>query len=130
MNQWLRYIALCFAAGALGALVKSLLAWGCVRYGLAGQFGAHLPAALGTAALYPKIVIGGLWGFLFLLPVARSSVLASGLLWGLVVTIAQWLILPLLYRNGLHFPVAPIAAALLFNAIWGLVTAFFLRLVR
>lgn len=130
MNQWLRQLALCFAAGAAGALVKSLLAWACVRYGVAGPLGPHLPAGLGAGVLYPRIVEGGLWGFLFLIPLARNSVLASGLLWGAVVTVVQWLVLPLLYHSGLHFAALPLAAALLFNAVWGLATALLLRSIR
>jgi hypothetical protein len=130
MNQWLRDLALCFAAGAAGALVKCLLAFACVSYGLAGPLGPHLPAALASGALYPRIVIGGLWGFLFLLPLARHSVLASGLLWGLVVTLIQWLVLPLLYHSGLHFALLPLLAALLMNGIWGVVTALVLHWIR
>lgn len=129
MNQWLRRMAFCFSAGAVGGLVKALAAWACARYGWDDPFGVHYSAALAAAALYPKVVWGGLWGFLFLLPLARSSLWISGLIWGLVVTLMQLVLLPLLTHAGLHLALLPALAALLLNCVWGLATALVLRLL-
>lgn len=130
MNQWLRQLALCFAAGAAGGLVKTLVAWSCARYGWDAHFATHFPSVLRHALVYARVVWGGLWALLFLLPVARGAWWQAGLLWGLVVTVVQWLVLPLLSHGALHLAALPVLWALLLNFVWGLVTALLLRLMR
>jgi hypothetical protein len=75
-----------------------------------------------------------LYAFLFLLPVARGSLLFSGVLWGVVITLLQWILLPLLH-GGLNFssmslPFTQIMATAILNITWGLVAALLLRWIR
>lgn len=130
MTEWLRSLALCFAAGAVGGLVKSLVIWASARYGIHPQFGVSFAAALTPAVLYPRVVLGGLWGMLFVLPLARNSVWLRGLWLGLLVTVVQLVVVPLLAHRGLHLLTAAAAFTLLFNLVWGLATALMLRLLR
>lgn len=133
--RWLRDLALCFAAGAAGGAAKGLLVWACSYFPLTAALAGHLAAALHAQnlpyanGLYARIVWGGLCGFLFLLPLARNAPLVSGFLWGLVITLMQWVALPLLHGN-LHFALAPAAATLLLNCVWGWVAALLLRGIR
>ncbi len=126
MSQWLRQLALCFAAGAGGALCISVLGFVCARYAIP----LHLPASLAESTLALRVVEGGLWGCLFLIPLAGSSVLVSGLIWGLVITVIEALVLPLLYRSGLHLAPLPLLFAALAHCLWGLTTALLLKMIR
>ena len=130
MHRWLRELALCFAAGAAGGFVKGLLVWGCNYYAASAVIGAYLASALHPGGIYPRVVWGGLYGFLFLLPPARGSLLMSGLLWGGVASLLQLAILPLLMRGGLHGSLTLILATLVLNSIWGCATALLLRWTR
>jgi len=130
MSNTLRQLAFCFSAGAVGGLAKALVSWMGARYGWDAAFGVHWSGALSAAFLYPRVVWGGLWAFLFLLPLARSSLAVCGLIWALVVTLVQLLVLPLLTHAGLHFSLLPWFAALLLNCVWGLATALMLRLIE
>lgn len=133
--RWLRDLALCFAAGSAGGAAKGVVVWICAHFPATAAFGAQLAGALHAQnlpyanGLYPRIVWGGLCGFLFLLPLARNAPLVSGFLWGLLLTIVQWLLLPLLH-GGLRFALLPIIATLLLNCVWGWVAALLLRGIR
>jgi hypothetical protein len=130
MHRWLRDLALCFAAGAAGAVAKGLLVWICSYTALTAPIGSYLAMALYPLGFYPRVVWGGLYGFLFLLPPARGSSLMSGLLWGGVVSLLQLLILPLWQHSGLHWSLTMVLSTALLNCIWGCATALLLRSVR
>jgi hypothetical protein len=135
MHRWLREFALCFAAGAAGGMAKGLLVLACSYFPVSAVLGRHLASALHPQnlphdnGLYARVVWGGLYAFVFLLPVARNSLLFSGLLWGAVITLLQWVVLPLLH-GGLNFSLMPVVATLILNSAWGLVTALMLRWTR
>jgi hypothetical protein len=130
MHRWLRDLALCFAAGAAGAVAKGVLVWLCSYSSLSAPFGAYLATALYPLGFYQRVVWGGLYGFLFLLPPARGSLLMSGLLWGGVVSLLQLVVLPLLQHGGLHWSLTLVLSTVLLNCIWGCATALLLRLIR
>lgn len=127
MKAWLRQMAFCFAAGSAGALVKSAVSWGAARGGVTVVVGLHGAAALQPSLLYSRIVWGGLWALLFLLPQLRRSILFGGVAAGVVVTLMQWVVLPLWWHTAIHFALVPLADALLLNLMWGLATAALLR---
>jgi hypothetical protein len=130
MRHFLDRAAVSFASGAFGALVNSLVVWVAGQYGLTARIGLAIAPALTASWLYPRLVWGGLWGFLFLLPLRRSWWLR-----GLVVSLAPSAF-QLLYifphvtgqgllglRLGAPMPVFVLAA----NAVWGLAAAGLLR---
>lgn len=126
MRNWLRELALCFSAGAVGGVATSVVVWACVHFASTATFGAHLAHALYPAGIYPRMVWGGLAAFLFALPVQRSSWLRAGLIWGVVAAVLHWVI----SRNGLNLLVVPMLSTLLLSCVWGLVTGAVLRLLR
>lgn len=129
MTNALRAIALCFAAGAAGGLLQCIAAWLSGRYGISRDLGASVSGALVPAVIYPRVVLGGLWGQLFLLPLARHWLL-RGLIFGAVVTLIQLVILPLLLGRSTHLLSGTALLWLLLNLVWGAGTAALLRLLR
>lgn len=127
MNGWLRQLALCFAAGCVGGLAKSAVAWGAWRLGVTILIGAHGAGALSTGVLYPRVIWGGLWAGVFLLTFLRGSVVIGGVLAGLLVTAVQWVLLPLWWHGGISLALMPFLEALLLNLVWGLVSALMLK---
>ncbi|HVP29248.1 MAG TPA: hypothetical protein VMW35_08805 [Myxococcota bacterium] len=129
-----RTLSLVFAAGAVGGLVNSLAVFGFGRLGITQSLGVAIAPALTPAWLYPRIVWGGLWGFLFLLSVPRSGWLVRGLVLSLGPALAQlfvffpWKTSAGVLGLGLGH-LTPLAV-LFFNAIWGTATAAWLRGAR
>jgi len=130
-----RDLSLSFAAGALGGLVNSLALWAVGQLGLTAALGVKIAPALTPAWLYPRLVWGGLWGFLLLLPfLRRGSIFWAGLLASLAPSAVQlFYIFPQVAKKGvaglelgLMTPLVVIAV----NAVWGWAAAAWLRAAR
>lgn len=137
MNRNGALFATCFAAGVLGALANSLVAWICGLWGVTALAGVHLAPALTAAWLYPRLVWGGLWGLAYFFTVrtyrSRRQWVRKGLWVSLLPTAAQ-----LFYFFPYHTPFGPMGLGLgdltalfvvLFNLVWGFFTGFFSRLL-
>ena len=128
MNGALRKAALAFSAGTAGSVANTLFV---ILVGAAGVI-----AALGITArvqptpdwIYPRIVWGGLWGFLLLLPVLRNRWIARGLLLGLVPAAYNLLVIfPWRTPHGLFgVGAGDLMFVLVFaaNAVWSLTAAW------
>jgi hypothetical protein len=130
MRHFLERAAVSFAAGAFGGLLNSVAVWAAGQYGLTGRLGVAVAPALTAGWLYPRVVWGGLWGFLFLLPL-RGSWWLRGLLASLAPSIFALLyVLPYLTGHGLfglRLGALTPAFVLAANAVWGLAAAWLLR---
>lgn len=130
MRHSLKKLGLTFAAGCLGGVMASALntAFGLINF----------PASLGVAyaqtanieTLYADLFWGGIWGFLFLIPILASTWILKGVILSLIPTLAQILVIFPLKAGTALFNVdistlTPLYVLLL-NLIWGLVTAGFL----
>jgi hypothetical protein len=132
MGRIARRWSLVFAAGAFGGLANSLTVWLAGTSGVTGALGISVAPSLTPGWLYPRLVWGGLWGALFLLPLRTGSVWTQGLWLGLGPTLAQLLIVfPGRTPHGLLglglgtlTPLLVLAA----NAVWGIAAASWLRL--
>lgn len=76
----LRRLSLAFVAGLVGALASSLALWAAARFGLNARLHVAMAPVLSLNWLYPRLVIGGLWGCLLILPLARGPLLRGLLL--------------------------------------------------
>jgi hypothetical protein len=123
-------LSLFFAAGAFGALANSLAIWASGELGVTRALGVAIAPELTAAWLYPRIVWGGLWGFLFALPLGVSSALRRGLLLSLAPTAFQLLVVfPRAGRGvlGLELGTLTPVCVLVFNAVWGVAASWWLR---
>jgi len=123
-----------FAAGCLGALANSLTVWLFGYFGITATLGVAITPALSAHWLYPRIVWGGLWGLLFILPILQSKVLAKGALLSLFPTAIQlFVVFPLMANKGmagLELGLLTPLCVLFFNWVWGVVTALAIRFAK
>jgi hypothetical protein len=133
MKRLAKRLTVIFAAGCLGGLANSLVVWQFGAYGVTKSLGVRIAPDLSPVWLYPRLVWGGIWGLLFLLPVFRSSVLKRGLLLSLGPTIIQlFVVFPYKADQGMMGMGLGALTPLLvfvFNAIWGITVAIWLRFV-
>ncbi len=127
----MKRILICFAAGCLGALANSLTVWLFGATGVNSMLGVAIAPALTPAWLYPRIVWGGLWGLLFLLPAWPSKPLAKGTILSLLPTAVQLLVVfPLKAQKavaGLDLGLLTPVLVVFFNWVWGVVAALSIR---
>jgi hypothetical protein len=128
-----RTLSLCFAAGAVGGLANSLALWASGRLGLSAALGVSIAPALTPAWLYPRLVWGGLWGALFLLPVGGGW-LRRGLLLGLAPALFQLFVVFPYWQGrgmlGVGLGALTPVMVLLANAVWGVASAGWLRVTK
>lgn len=126
MSKPARALSIYFTAGALGAVANSFAAWGAGRAGLLHALGVGIAPALTAHWLYARIVWGGIWGMLLVLPVAPGRWLRRGLLVSLGPTLAQLLFFfPRAGKGlfGIELGLATPLVVLVLNGIWGAVAS-------
>ena len=133
MEVFLRRISLIFSAGALGGLFNSVALWLLGRYGITAMMGVKIAPKLVPMWLYPRIVWGGLWGFLFLIPVLRHSPFKRGVIFSLGPTVIQlFVVFPFkAYKGYLGLELGgmtPVFVVVL-NAVWGVAAAYWLSFI-
>ena len=123
-----------FAAGCIGALANSIAVWLFGYYGITSSFGVSIAPSLSPSWLYPRIVWGGIWGLLFIMPMLQSKLLLKGAVLSLFPTAFQLFILFPLKENkgmaGLDLGLLTPIFVLFFNWIWGFVTALAIKIER
>jgi len=123
-----------FAAGCFGGLVNSLVVVFCGDYGLTARFGVKLAPQLSLSWLCPRIIWGGIWGALFLLPLSLTSAVKTGLILSLGPSLFQlFLVFP--YKAGKGIMGMDLGTltplfVLVFNAFWGVSTALWMKMAR
>jgi hypothetical protein len=120
-----------FAAGSLGGLANALVVWLAGNLGITAALGVAIAPALTTAMVYQRMVWGGIWGFIFLLPFFKSSIFWRGLIWSLGPTLVQlWVVFPMKAgkgQMGLELGLLTPLFVVIFNAVWGWVAALWLK---
>ena len=120
-----------FSAGCLGALANSITVWLFGNIGITSSFGVSIAPALTPGWLYPRIVWGGIWGLLFILPMLQSKLLLKGAVLSLFPTAVQLFVLfPLKAHKGMagiDLGLLTPLFVLFFNWVWGVVTALTIK---
>jgi len=134
MSNFGQRLTVTFSAGCLGGLINSLALWLIGQAGITAEFGVKLAPSLSPEWLYARLVWGGIWGFLFLLPIFRNQPFAQGLFFSLWPSFVQlFLVFPYQAHKGLlglDLGMLTPVFVLFFNALWGLNAALWLRIVR
>lgn len=134
MKRYAKQATVAFAAGCLGGLANSLAVWLFGKYGITHAMGVRIAPALIPVWLYPRIVWGGLWGLLFLLPLLKGRIVSRGLLISLGPTLVQLLVV-FPYKAGkgmlgLKLGLLTPLFVFIFNAVWGLTTAWWIKYIK
>ncbi len=122
-----------FTAGCIGALANGLVIWFFGDIGITEAAGVSISPDLTPEWLYPRIVWGGIWALLFILPLFKSSLLLKGSLLSLIPSIVQMLIIfPEAGKGigGLELGTLTPVFVLFYNWIWGVVAAAAIRVAR
>ncbi len=127
----MKKILIVFSAGCLGALANSISVWLFGDLGITASLGVKIAPSITPGWLYPRIVWGGLWGFVFLLPILRSKYLLKGSLLSLLPSAVQlFIVFPFKANKGLagiELGLLTPFFVLFFNWVWGVVTAFTIK---
>jgi len=123
-----------FAAGCFGGLVYSLAVWLFGAAGITTALGVRIAPHLTPGWVYPRVVWGGLWGLLLLLPLLRDWPLMRAVALSLGPTLVQlFVVFPLQTRWGMLGlrlgTLTPVFIAL-FNVLWALGAVAWLQLVE
>jgi hypothetical protein len=121
-------VAICFAAGVIGALAVLLFGRVLFGLGLSAAFGIKAPIPLSPPDVYRPLFWGGLWGILFglFIETAWKHLYLFGLLYFLAPVLALFIIfLPLSGAGYFGLKQGPMFAVylLLVNLPYGIVTA-------
>ncbi|MDX2440418.1 MAG: hypothetical protein QNK40_07670 [Desulfobacterales bacterium] len=123
-----------FAAGCLGAFANSVVVWLFGDFGITKSLGVSISPALTASWLYPRIVWGGIWGWLFFLPLLNSKPLAKGTILSLFPTIVQlFIVFPYKAHKGvagMDLGVLTPVFVFVFNWVWGVVTSLAIKFSR
>ncbi len=123
-----------FTAGCLGALANSLAVWLFGKYGITTGLGVSIAPSLSPAWLYPRIVWGGIWGLLFILPMLQTKPIVKGTILSLFPTIIQlFVVFPFKADKGvagLELGLYTPLFVVFFNWVWGIVAALTIRFSR
>lgn len=120
-----------FAAGCLGGLVMCVVMWLFSHYGITQSLNVRLAGSVSPQWMYPRIVWGGLWGLLFLLPIFASSLFARSFVIALIPTLIQLFVFYPFYEGrgvaGLSLGILTPFLVFFFFWIWSLTAAITLR---
>ncbi|MDD2901613.1 MAG: hypothetical protein PHU44_04200 [Syntrophales bacterium] len=133
MRLTFKNLSLIFAAGSVGGLIKGLAAWACGAVGFNALLGSQMAPVLTPFWVYQHMVWGGLWAFLFLLPLKGLSYISLGVIYSLPQTlISLVVIMPGMHRGllGLGLGHMTPVLILIFGFIWGIATALWLKWSR
>ncbi len=112
-------LSLAFGAGVVGALANVIFLALAGSAGLVAELGIDSPKPPMPVFLYKQMVWGGLWGFIFLLPIPDWSWWLRGLLFGLLASLSTMVI----FMPMIHLPAgAGFADPGYFGLGWGALT--------
>ena len=134
MRATARNLSILFAAGCLGGLFNSLAIWAAGKYGIMSMLDVRIAPHLTAKWLYPRIVWGGIWGALFLIPLFKGKTIRRGLFMSIGPTAVQlFVIFPHVANKGVMGMALGTFTPLfvvIFNAIWGITAAFWIKFAR
>ena len=86
----LRRLSLAYAAGLATAKVASIALWAFGHFGVLAKLHVAIAPVLGLYWLYPRLIVGGLWGLQLVLPIG-GSVFVRGIVLSLAPTLVTLL---------------------------------------
>lgn len=126
----IRKISAAFAGGALGAFVDSFNIWFMGKTGFSDLIGLTMKPEFNAPWLYQRMVWGGIWMLLLLLPLLKKKVLLRGCLFSLLPSAMMlFMVLPEMGKGmlGLGFGAVTPLVVIGLNCIYGMVASLWYR---
>jgi len=126
----IRKISGAFSGGALGALVDSINIWLLGQAGVTAMLGISMKPQFTGPWLYPRIVWGGIWAFLLMLPILSRKTALRGVLMSLLPSAMMlFLVLPEMGLGLLGLKAGTLTPVLVvgLNCIYGIIAAFWYK---
>lgn len=127
MNPLLKKISGAFTGGALGALLDSFNIWAMGRWGVSDLIGIDMKPEFTAPWLYQRMVWGGLWMLLLLLPLWRQRTAMRGMVFSLLPSAMMlFIVLPSMGKGmlGVGFGILMPVVVVGLNFIYGILASF------
>lgn len=122
----IRKISGAFAGGALGAFVDSLNIWFMGKVGISDLLRVGMKPEFTPAWLYPRMVWGGIWALLLLLPFWKQRQMLRGCAFSLIPSAMMlFMVFPSMGKGlfGLDFGTLTPVVVVGLNCIYGIVAS-------
>lgn len=126
----IKKISAAFTGGAIGGFVDSFNIWAMGKTGISDMIGLAMKPEFNAPWLYQRMIWGGIWMMLLLLPLMEKRAVARGMLFSLLPSAMMlFLVLPSMGKGmlGLGFGVVTPLVVLGLNFIYGIVAASWYR---
>lgn len=126
----IRKFSAAFAGGAVGGFVDSFNIWFMGKAGISELLGLSMKPEFTAPWLYQRMIWGGIWMLLLLLPFLRDRVLLRGCLFSLLPSAMMlFLVLPGMGKGvlGLGFGTVTPIVVIGLNCIYGMVASLWYR---
>lgn len=126
----IRNISVAFTGGAIGGFVDSFNIWFMGKVGISDLIGLSMKPEFTAPWLYQRMVWGGIWMLLLLLPLLKKKVLLRGCLFSLLPSAMMlFMVLPEMGKGmlGLGFGIVTPLVVIGLNCIYGIVAAQWYR---
>ena len=128
----LKGISLSFASGTVGAVAMLFVEWKFSVLAITTSFGVDLAPGLDLSSISQKLLLGGLWGALFAIPILKRSVLIRGVGYSIPPALFHlFVIFPAIGAGYLGFDKGYFTPLFIFfyYLVWGLATGLWRRIV-
>lgn len=125
-----RKISGAFTGGALGALIDSVNIWALGQTGTTAWLGIGLRPQFTSSWLYPRLVWGGIWAMLLIIPFLRQKTAMRGILMSIIPTTMMFvMVFPEMGMGlfGLKAGLLTPLLVLLLNFIYGMAASFWYK---
>lgn len=126
----IRKISAAFTGGAIGGFVDSFNIWAMGKTGISDMIGLAMKPEFSAPWLYQRMVWGGIWMLLLLLPLMGNRTVLRGMVFSLFPTVMMlFIVLPSMGKGigGLGFGMVTPLVVVGLNLIYGIVAAGWYR---
>lgn len=123
----IRKISAAFTGGALGALLDSFNIWAMGKTGLSDFIGITMKPEFTAPWAYKRMIWGGIWMLLLLLPIMKRRTITRGMLFSLIPSAMMFfVVLPQMGKGfyGLGFGTLMPVVVIILNFIYGIFASF------
>jgi hypothetical protein len=129
----LKKISVLFAGGCFGGICNIFTGWVFEALHISSEMGMKMPVTFEAPAVYRPIIWGGIWGFIFILPLFNKRPVLKGIFLSIAPSlVALFVFMPIRYKAILEIPGSTTAMTgmnigilmtiyvLMVNAVWGI----------